>query len=413
MKSIVPLWQGHCKFNYLMNILFHQTPFACLQHRQTSAKNAAATPNFRWKALLVLMISCLSPILPVSANASDSGHPMALDAHFHYFPDHDNFRGIRLPTCEEDMALAKEDGYEITCGPEDFIPYKDFVDKSRFRTALLISPSFDIKRDAFKGSPRPPHIGHAWKGNESMITALDEQTSKITQDHPGRFIGLCGLNYGWQPADAVARVEHCINLPGMHGVKMHSFSAPDDQPLRIQQSTSVVEQVLTRVEGKKPIILWHIKEEWSSHCPNQEPSETCGYEEIDVLYQMAKKYPLAVFLTAHSLYSAAAVERLRSLELRDGKRLENLFLETSEAEPEKMKGAWINFGLDRVVIGTDNANLGDRAVEKLRSEFGLDPAQIRQVTELSPRRLLQRAGLTQYLMEQPVKSDLPSANGTR
>lgn len=338
---------------------------------------------------------------------------MPLDAHFHYFPDHDKFRGIRLPTCEENMAMAREDGYEISCGNDVDVTFQDFVNGSRFRTALLISPSFDVKRDAFKGSPRPPHFGYAWKGDESIIAALDEQTSQITQKHPGRFIGLCGLNYGWRPADAVTRVEHCLSLPGMHGIKMHSYSAPDDQPLRFHQSSAVIDQVLTQVEAKKPIILWHIKEEWSSHCPNQEPSATCGYEEIDILYQMAKKYPRAVFLAAHSLYSGEAVDRLRSLELRDGKRLENLFVETSEAEPEKMAAAWINFGLDRVVIGTDNANLGDRAVERLRSAFGLDQAQLRQVTELSPRRLLQRAGLTQYLIEPTAHSDLPSGSGTR
>ena len=219
-------------------------------------------------------------------------------------------------------------------------------------------------------------ILETWQFQPKYIPIMDKRISHITQENPGRFIGLCGLNYTWKPADAVKRVGDCLNLPGMKGIKMHSFSTTDELPLRVERVESVIDATLKKVKDKKPIVLWHIK-------PTEE-----NHKEIDILFEMALKYHSIKFVIAHSMYSPKSIEYLLFLEKKHGKKLENLFLETSAADPKKLKDSWIKFGLDRVLYGSDNMNSNDISYREFINS-GLAGDELDTIEKVASKRVLE------------------------
>ncbi|MFT6633368.1 MAG: putative TIM-barrel fold metal-dependent hydrolase [Bacteriovoracaceae bacterium] len=323
--------------------------------------------------LLIISFMAFSTIL----SANDNRIP--LDAHLHYWPEHDEFLGIQPYTCEPTFEIRNGVRYQVSsCDMEGddtwTTNYLDLLKDNNVKTAFLISPSFTMRNRDIDLSGED--FSDTWSFQEKYIPVMDKQVSDISQKYPGRFIGFCGLNYTWTPSSAEKRVKECLDLPGMKGIKMHSFSTTKELPLRVEKVEKVIDATLNKVKAKKPIILWHIK-------PTLENNK-----EIDILFQMALKYPDSKFIIAHSMYRASSIEYLLSLEKRYGKRLENLFLETSAAEPKKLKDSWVNFGLDRVLYGSDNFNSNDISYRQFQNS-GLTEGEIYQIENIASKRVLE------------------------
>lgn len=327
-------------------------------------------------------------MLTASFSTFSGEKQLPLDAHLHYFPEHDGFLGMKEESCVETYQMIERVKFlESGCTDSQDetqaqITYKDFVNSNKIKTAFLVSPSFHIekKSEAFS-------TALVWAADEKYISLMDAKTSEITQQYPGRFIGLCGLNYTWDTEDGVSRVNKCLSMPGMKGIKMHSFTTNEDSPLGSEKSQVLVDKTLESVSNKKPIVLWHIKP-----CGNDN-SKPCNTNEIEFLFQMARKYPGISFVVAHSMYDSKDVEILMSLEQQSGSRLENLFLETSEADPTMMKVVWKKFGLDRVLFGSDNYSLNDHSLNNLEKNSGLSDEELAVLEYVSTNNLFKQAGI--------------------
>jgi predicted TIM-barrel fold metal-dependent hydrolase len=304
---------------------------------------------------------------------------LPLDAHLHYWPEDDQFLGIKQEPCEDKYEIINGIRRSVsTCVREEddewLTNYQNFIKDDKVQTAFLISPSFTMKHRKSPIDIEGTNLSESWKFQKKYISIMDKQTSDITQKYPGRFIGFCGLNYTWEPTDAVKRVKNCLNLPGMKGIKMHSFSTTDELSLRVEKVQKVIEKTLSEVSKEKPIVLWHIKPVVDNHA------------EITVLFTMALKYPEIKFIIAHSMYGEKNIHYLLSLEDRNGKRLENLFLETSASDPNSLKDAWIDFGLDRVLYGSDNMNSNDLSYRQFL-DSGLSQKERYSVTHNSSKSI--------------------------
>ncbi|MBC77525.1 MAG: hypothetical protein CME64_16090 [Halobacteriovoraceae bacterium] len=319
---------------------------------------------------------------------------ISLDAHLHYFPEHDGFLGIAEPPCEDVWAEVIESDGEmfrykaIDCSQQsidemDMLSYKDFIKDDQVQTALLISPSFDIRKESKTGN----HEGHNhgpknvhWNKNENLITPFDQRTSELTQKHPGKFIGICGLNYSWEKDDAVKRVSDCLNLPGMKGLKIHFYANENKELLRQSNAQEVVEETFKVISKNNPVILWHIDTE----VPEGE------FNEIKYVFSLAKKYPNMNFVLAHSMSEPQKVDYLLGLEKKHGAKLKNLYLETSAADHDEMMDAWKRFGLERVLFGSDNFNYNNNAINKFKKAFSKD--EVNLIGNLNPESLLRKIG---------------------
>ena len=304
-----------------------------------------------------------------------------LDVHLHYWPEHDGFMEIEKEKCTP-TVYDVIDGVEFftscsdgTDEKYDQTTYKEFLNSKNVKFAFLISPSFHISK-----SDTPTIPERMWSQDETNIPKMDARISELVQSHPDRLIGFCGMNYSWQTEESIARVNSCLQLPGMKGIKMHSYTADDKHQLKDSQES--VDKVLASVENKKPFILWHIK-------PCGEDYKNCDLNEVNFVYEMAKRYPHILFIIAHSMYEPEAVQLLIDREKQDGVRLSNLFLETSEGDPKKMKQAWDDFGLDRLLFGSDNFNVNDHAFNKLNKESNFSEEELELIKNLNPKKLLE------------------------
>jgi predicted TIM-barrel fold metal-dependent hydrolase len=257
--------------------------------------------------------------------------PIGLDAHLHYYPDDDGF--VAKPPRPEPIYIALDDGLKFctNCGKEiiNQLPYKDITDKDNVKTSFLISPSFHVQENVTKSASIPE-----WRGNLKFVSILDKRVSALVQKSPGKYIGLCGFSGEWKHDFSLKAVSDCMALPGMKGLKIHSHMGLVDTA----ETQQVLKRVLDQNFNKKPgVILWHLKEE----------------SELDFLLSILKDYPNTKFIIAHSMKDSKAISKILELEKLQG-RFNNLYLETSDTDPEKLKADWVAFGLDRVLYGSDN-----------------------------------------------------------
>ena len=315
-------------------------------------------------------------ILLISTNLMASEYSIPLDAHYHY----------NLTTDQIDGNIAEE------CNPshcEPDLTYKDFLASREVKTALLISDSYNFDKNNFddkENGEEDIHPLYRYTNKESLIPIVDKRVSQITQDYPDRFIGICGLNYGWEIKDAIKRVQYCLSLPGMKGIKLHSYPSKDQIFLKEKKAKSLIVNSFESIKEKSPIILWHIFHNNNLHCEKDSPSN-CGREEIDFLFKMANQYKNFTFIIAHSMYSVKAIDYLINLEKEQGKR-KNIYLETSEANSNESLGkAWVRFGLDRILYGSDTFHWS-RA--DFHNKSGLNKAQIKQIEQTNGKVFLEK-----------------------
>lgn len=314
-------------------------------------------------------------LLLTAATCSVGASKLVLDSHLHYYPEHDQYLGIKEAPCVSGtQKITLESGEiiesEIVCGEDEMRPYSEFVKSKDIKTAFLISPTFNINA---KNNLNNDQSG--WTSNEAMIPILDKRVSKLTQKYRGRFIGLCGFNYSWETEIAKERIKQCINLPGMKGLKIHFHAQDDKQLLDKSSAQETVTQVLLGLKDKKAVVLWHLKADISESCGKGD-IQACSQTDIGFLYQQAKKNSNLTFIVAHSMYEASAIEVLMNLEKRDGVRLSNLYLETSESAHDKLLSTWRSFGIDRILYGSDNHLKDNYALRKLESTFNEDEVEM-------------------------------------
>lgn len=161
-----------------------------------------------------------------------------LDAHLHYFFEHDGFNGQRDNTC------TISDGSKVFCR-DVYLYYQEWLSLSEVNTAFLLSPSFEK---------------NSFQANKSLIENGNERTSFLVQKYCGRFIGFCGFNHGWKDSSlgsVVDSLERCLNLPGMDGIKIHDFLAPGfgfgEFDKRIYKDNfEFTDRVLEKIQHHKP-----------------------------------------------------------------------------------------------------------------------------------------------------------------
>lgn len=197
---------------------------------------------------------------------------VSLDAHLHYFPEHDNFLGIEEPPCQDQWSQFTTSSGKvlrfksIDCAKQtgngwDKSTYQNFLESEQVATAFLISPSYKIKynRSSEAYHEQEPGREHdhsvsnsLWSKNEKFIPVMDKRVSAIAQNHPGKFIGLCGFNYSWSKEKAAKRVSDCLKLPGMKGVKIHFHANKDKELLKTGRAQAAVEETLKAISKSKP-----------------------------------------------------------------------------------------------------------------------------------------------------------------
>lgn len=328
---------------------------------------------------------------------------ISLDVHLHYFPEHDEYLGIKEAPCEDQWAeftnsngkvfrYKSLDCSESSTDENDMLTYHNFLKDDQAETAFLISPSFDVRKEGeteihkdHKHGPKDVY----WNKNENLITPFDKHTSNLTQKYPGKFIGICGLNYSWEKDEAVKRVSDCLKLPGMKGLKIHFYANKNKELLRENSAQETVEKTFEAISDFNPVILWHIDSELPTDCET-DPLKNCEFNEIAYIFSLAKKYPNMNFILAHSMYKPEKVDFLLSLEKRSGVKLDNLFLETSATNHTEMMGAWKRFGLERVLFGSDNFNYNNNAINNFKNAFSKEEVEL--IGNLNPERLLQKIG---------------------
>lgn len=291
--------------------------------------------------------------------------PILLDAHLHYFPEHDGFiKKSPQPEPEYEVINGKRICV-IYCGEEiiDQLSYKEIVDKDNIITSFLISPSFHIEEG--EASQYIPE----WKRDLKYVSIMDKRVSEIIQKEPKRYIGLCGFNAEWEGDFADRAVSYCAKLPGMKGLKIHSYIGLVESKKSQQSLKNILDHNFKKGPG---VILWHLKEA----------------PELDFLLSILKDYPNTKFIIAHSMYEPSMVQKILDKEKTEG-RFNNLYLETSAADPRKMKDSWMAFGMDRILYGSDNFIEG---YDQQISSGVFSEAELEQLLNLNAQEMLNYLG---------------------
>jgi predicted TIM-barrel fold metal-dependent hydrolase len=211
-----------------------------------------------------------------------------------------------------------------------------FLTSNKFKRAFLISRSYTIsKLNQNSGED-------AWKSDESQVFRADKDVSDFISKYPDRFVGVCGVNLKW--TNAYSYVDKCLSLPNMRGLKLRTDT---DRTDAVQISNSEyftrIGSLLTKIKNRNTFVLWHFDAEGS---------------EIDLAFELTKKYRNITFIFAHSMYSTEAIEHWRRLE--GAEKLQNVYLEISTFYANVAKTlntgsakAWKNFGIERILFGSD------------------------------------------------------------
>lgn len=256
----------------------------------------------------------------------------------------------------------------------------NFLKMNRFQRAILISPTYGIWRS------RQTDPEFQWVRNEKLIPLINKQVSDATVANAGRFIGACGLTLHWE--NPVQKLVPCLNLPNMKGIKIHS----EDSNMSIDSVKNFrrMDQIFLTVESKRPFVLWHINPE----------------REVAALYKLAKKHPKITFLIAHSMYSAQALQDWHAMEVKDGRRLNNVWIEISTyyqnaagALFEDVTVGWRAFGMDRVLFGSDlaadffSAEDAEAFLQIILTTDQLSDAEREMILDRNGRRFLSAIGV--------------------
>lgn len=234
-----------------------------------------------------------------------------------------------------------------------------FLKSNMFQHAILISPTYGY------WNGRKTDKGYEFLSSERSLRSIELDVSRFIQKYPNRFVGACGLNLRW--SDPIKNLKTCLNLPGMKGIKIHSEDSGIlvNTPSRFRK----ISDIFDKVHSQKPFVIWHLH----TDDDELETSELIKKSELAAVYQLAKKHSDITFILAHSLYSAKAVELWHSWEMNDtNKPLPNVFIEISTyyanialfLEDEAVS-AWRNFGMSRVLFGSDiSDNYNDKSEHK-------------------------------------------------
>jgi predicted TIM-barrel fold metal-dependent hydrolase len=308
------------------------------------------------RLLLILII--------LSFAVSAAERPITLDAHLHYYPEDDGFIS-KLPKPEPEYDIIDGLKFCNNCGEGiiDQLSYKEIVDKDHVKMAFLISPSFHIDQHAYsKSIPE-------WRRDLKYVPVMNKRVSDIIQKSPGKYIGLCGFNAEWEPDFSSQAVSSCMKLPGMKGLKIHSYLGLVTSPEKQKTLKTILDHNFKKGPG---VILWHLKEE----------------SELDFLLSLLKDYPETKFVIAHSMYDPALVNKILEKEKSEG-RFNNLYLETSAADPSKMKKSWSDFGMDRILYGSDN--LIKSYDEQIKGDI-FSSEELEQVLNINAQKILTYLG---------------------
>ncbi len=236
-----------------------------------------------------------------------------------------------------------------------------FLSQNKFKTALLISPSFHINPLIEKIDPQ-----YFWMKDLTQREILDKQTIQIVQKNPDRFLGLCGYNINWP--DAEIYLKRCLSQQGMVGIKIHT----ENTQSRLQDPAvlSKFQNLFASIENSHPVVLWHIASGLNFSRTNRLDFASEFKKEAAVLTQLIRRFQKITFVMAHALYINEGLQAIKDIEQQDG-RLNNLYLEISTRWQnialdfdDLTVTDWRKFGFERIIFGSD---LGFISIQEFNS----------------------------------------------
>ena len=203
-------------------------------------------------------------------------------------------------------------------------------------------------------------LSNAYRFPEENANDINQQVSVLAAEQPKRFTGFCGVNLKWKEALSITRA--CLALPGMKGIKLHSYSTkaylsgPNGD-----QYVQKVEEILSSVQDLKPLVMWHPEPDWVS---TQYPP---GEREWLKIRRIVEHHPDVTFIIAHS-GDEGFLDNWDQTSRQQGHAPRNVYLDLScrfqpigngpalavtYLLPDYFLERWRRFGLERVLFGSD------------------------------------------------------------
>jgi predicted TIM-barrel fold metal-dependent hydrolase len=244
-------------------------------------------------------------------------------------------------------ATHPQDNYHLFF-PGDFeSELKAFPQDGNLR--LVITPSF-----------MPTHFEFS---TEEELSSVNVRVSNAIKAESGRFLGLCGIPLRLDFAMNVAR--HCLSLPRMVGFKVRFYLIDE---IGTSESWKNLEKLVALADEKKTIVLAHFRGGRVDEKGRQwigDPTQT------KLLIDLMATHPNASLVIAHSgIDSFVGLNGLTQIgeNYRSHPNLpRNIYLEISQSVMqtfghggakswegfEPIIQAWRDFGMDRVLLGSD------------------------------------------------------------
>lgn len=276
--------------------------------------------------------------------------------------------------------------------------------------------------------------------HENQFVGPEEQDPRRVQNqfasdvldqihHP--VIGLCGYKPTWE--DGVSVLEECLQGQKMKGLKVRAFG--DTYYLQTPTVERNFRSVLSTYQDKIRYVLFHMpidSPEALLYAPDDTALLNARLEhdsrEVETFVKMALDFPKTQFVVGHSFYSTEMVLYAKSyrtelerrfasqLTAQNRQTIDNLWIETStaiknflpiessaleaEARRDAFIQAWREFGIERILFGSDLVLGGPTSKVEFRSadQFyretevltgsGLSDEELYLIFELNWRRMI-------------------------